>query len=132
MTVGGNIRKIRERRGITQTELAIRLGISSRTVSSWEVNRTEPKMGMLEKVCMVLNCRKSDIIEDTEYDIPLKNENPALLELAKQMDPALRALQDKIGELTIENRISVEIFVDALLAKQDKEKEIKSQSSKEA
>lgn len=123
MTVGGNIRKIRERRGITQTELAIRLGISSRTVSSWEVNRTEPKMGMLEKVCMVLNCRKSDIIEDTEYDIPLKNENPALLELAKQMDPALRALQDKIGELTIENRISVEIFVDALLAKQDKEKE---------
>lgn len=49
MTVGGNIRKIRERRGITQTELAIRLGISSRTVSSWEVNRTEPKMGMLEK-----------------------------------------------------------------------------------
>ena len=132
MTVGGNIRKIRERRGITQTELAIRLGISSRTVSSWEVNRTEPKMGMLEKVCMVLSCRKSDIIEDTEYDIPLKNENPALLELAKQMDPALRALQDKIGKLTIENRISVEIFVDALLAKQDKEKEIKSQSSKEA
>lgn len=72
---------------------------------------------------MVLNCRKSDIIEDTEYDIPLKNENPALLELAKQMDPALRALQDKIGKLSIENRISVEIFVDALLAKQDKEKD---------
>ena len=124
MTVGGNIRKIRERRGITQTELAIRLGISSRTVSSWEVNRTEPKMGMLEKVCMVLNCRKSDIIEDTEYDISLKNENPALLELAKKvaLQKRLMAYITKFQALTVEHQIAVESMIDFLYNEERKEK----------
>lgn len=67
MTVGKNIRIIRERQRLTQEELAKLLGVSQRTVSSWEVDRTEPKMGMIERLCKVLNCKKTDIIEDTNY-----------------------------------------------------------------
>lgn len=77
MDIGGEIRKARENRGLTQAELAEKLGISSKTVSSWEVGRTEPKMGMVERVCAVLNCRKSDLIDEVHY------ENRALLSLAE-------------------------------------------------
>ena len=77
MDIGGEIRKARENRGLTQAELAEKLGISSKTVSSWEVGRTEPKMGMVERVCAVLNCRKSDLIDEVHY------ENRSLLSLTE-------------------------------------------------
>lgn len=62
MSIGNNIRKWRDYRGLRQSELANILGISDKTISSWETNRTEPKMGMVEKICIALDCRKTDII----------------------------------------------------------------------
>lgn len=60
--IGNNIKKWREIRNMKQSDLADMLGISDKTVSSWEINRTEPKMGMVEKICIALNCKKTDII----------------------------------------------------------------------
>jgi transcriptional regulator with XRE-family HTH domain len=60
--IGDNIRKLREEKGMSQLELAKKLFVSDRTVSSWEVNRTEPKMGMIEQICVALHCQKSDIV----------------------------------------------------------------------
>lgn len=60
--IGDNIRKIREEKGLSQLDLAKKLNVSDRTVSSWEVNRTEPKMGMIDALCIALRCQRSDII----------------------------------------------------------------------
>lgn len=49
MSIGNNIKKLREREGMTQFDLANRIGVSDKTISSWEINRTEPKMGTIEK-----------------------------------------------------------------------------------
>lgn len=67
--IGYNIKRIREIRGMSQPELAELLNVSSKTVSSWEVGRTEPKMGMVEKICLALHCVKSDIVggDDSYY-----------------------------------------------------------------
>ena len=66
MSIGKNIKALREKRGWTQAELAARLGVSDKTVSSWEIDRTEPKMGKVEALALVLGCLKTDIIgEDT-------------------------------------------------------------------
>ena len=62
MSIGDNIKKWRELQNLKQSELAEVLGVSDKTVSSWEINRTEPKMGMVEKICKALNCKKTDII----------------------------------------------------------------------
>ena len=62
MSIGDNIKKWRELRNLKQSELAEVLGVSDKTISSWEINRTEPKMGMVEKICKALNCKKTDII----------------------------------------------------------------------
>ncbi len=68
MSIGANIKMWREKRNFKQSDLAEKLGVSDKTVSSWEINRTEPKMGMIEKICIVLNCKKTDIIGNDEED----------------------------------------------------------------
>lgn len=60
--IGDNIKKIREEKGLSQKDLADKLFVSDKTISSWEINRTEPKMGMIEAICIALQCQKSDII----------------------------------------------------------------------
>lgn len=62
-SVGRNIKKIREKRGLTQEGLSNLLGVSQRTVSSWETDRTEPSIEMIGRICKALDCQKTDIIE---------------------------------------------------------------------
>lgn len=72
--IGNNIKKWRELRDLKQSELAELLGVSDKTVSSWEINRTEPKMGMVERICSALNCKKTDIIGEDTYRPILTND----------------------------------------------------------
>ena len=73
-TLSDNIKKLRENHKLTQDELGDRLGISGKTVSSWENGRSEPKMGMVEKMAHIFGCKKSDIIEEEQgsFDDPDK------------------------------------------------------------
>lgn len=49
--IGNNIRRLREERNMLQSELAAKVNVSPATVSSWEVGRTEPKIGKVEEIC---------------------------------------------------------------------------------
>lgn len=44
------IRRLRTARGITQVELAHRLGVSKQSVSNWESNNIQPSIELLEKI----------------------------------------------------------------------------------
>ena len=44
------IRCLRMARGITQVELAHRLGVSKQSVSNWESNNIQPSIELLEKI----------------------------------------------------------------------------------
>ena len=54
--IGDDIRRLREEMGMSQADLAKKLSISDKTVSSWEVNRTEPKFEGIKE------CRNSNRI----------------------------------------------------------------------
>lgn len=62
MNIGTNIKAIRKSRGLTQEEVAERMGLVKATISSWETGRTRPNMSKLEELCEALNCQKSDIV----------------------------------------------------------------------
>ena len=62
MGIGENIKKLRKQHNMEQKDLAKKLNISDKTVSSWERDRTEPKIGMIEKMCEVFDCEKTEII----------------------------------------------------------------------
>lgn len=64
--LGENIKEHRLKNNLTQKELAEILNVKPQTVSSWEVNRTEPNMGLLQALAAALNCRKSDLIGERD------------------------------------------------------------------
>ena len=68
MSIGENIKKFRKEKNMMQEDLAQILNISHATVSSWEVGRTEPKMGMVERLCEIFECEKSELIDGKKPD----------------------------------------------------------------
>lgn len=45
MSIGDKIRSLREKNDLTQEQLAKLLGVSDRTVSTWELGTRDPRMG---------------------------------------------------------------------------------------
>lgn len=62
LKIGENIKAQRQIARMSQQELADRLNVSRKTISSWEVNRTEPNMGNIEDLAKALGCRKSTLL----------------------------------------------------------------------
>ena len=93
MTIGENIRKVRESRGLRQSDLADRLNVAPCTVSSWEINRTEPKMGMIERICRALHCSKSDIITIEEMEL---NAQERAVIIAYRMNPNMQEAVNRL------------------------------------
>lgn len=59
---GDEIREARKKAGMTQTELAERLGVSKGTVAMWELNQRCPSVKMLRKICIVLGTTPDSIL----------------------------------------------------------------------
>lgn len=51
---GSTIRQLRESRGMTQAELAQRIGVSSKTVSKWETAKGLPDISLLQPLAQAL------------------------------------------------------------------------------
>ena len=49
------IRNLREKRGLTQAELAEKIGVSSKTVSKWETAKGLPDISLLQPLAQALN-----------------------------------------------------------------------------
>lgn len=67
MTIADNIRRIRERAGLTQEEFGRLAGVSGMAVSQWENNRAVPRMGAVERIASALKIAKSEIVEDADF-----------------------------------------------------------------
>lgn len=66
MTVAGNIKRFREEMGLTQGDLADKLGVARSTVTQWENGWSSPRMGMVQKLAGVFRVTTSDIVADNE------------------------------------------------------------------
>lgn len=55
MTIKTTLREYRKEKGLSQTELADKIGVSQNTISSWETGRTEPSMRDIKALCNVLD-----------------------------------------------------------------------------
>lgn len=79
MKIGKNIKAIRISQKMEQKDLAEKLHLSNKTISSWECDRTEPNIGMLEDIAEALNVTTAELIE-TDAD-GLTDEEMELLKL---------------------------------------------------
>lgn len=61
MNFGLNLKSLRKAAGLTQLEVAKRLGLTDMAVSRWENNHTEPNMEYCSKLCAILGCTLDDL-----------------------------------------------------------------------
>lgn len=54
MNIGDNLRRARQKRGLTQSALAEQLGVSDRAVSRWETNSASPDVALLARLALTL------------------------------------------------------------------------------
>lgn len=64
MTVAANIKHYREELGLTQGDLADKLGVARSTVTQWENGWSSPRMGMVQKLAGVFRVSTSEIVAD--------------------------------------------------------------------
>ena len=59
---GDTIRKLRERKGCTQRELASRLGVTDKAVSKWETGKGLPDITLVEPLSAVLDVSVAELL----------------------------------------------------------------------
>ena len=69
MTIATNIKKLRNKEGLTQADLAEKLGVTRATVTQWETGWSQPRMGMVEKLATVFSVPVSVIVSDSKADL---------------------------------------------------------------
>ena len=73
--LGEKIKKLRIENNLTQEELADKLYVSNKTISSWECDRTIPDINMLFKLSSIFHCNLYSLLDQNYYNnIPIEIE----------------------------------------------------------
>ena len=92
--IGKFIAEKRKEKGITQSELAERLGITDRAISKWETGRCLPDAGLMHDLCKTLGITVNDLFNGEVVDMK-ENEQKLeehLLEMTKLKEERDRLL----------------------------------------
>ena len=57
-----NLQMFMEKNGISNTELANKLGVSEVAVSRWKSGERNPRSEMVDKMCGIFNCTHNDLM----------------------------------------------------------------------
>ena len=74
MSFGSRLKERREQLGITQIQLAEKLGVSKGAIGNYETDLNSPKATILYKVFEVLNCDANYLFQDEMNESPGDND----------------------------------------------------------
>ncbi len=104
-SLGEKIKKLRIENNLTQEELADKLYVSNKTISSWECDRTIPDINMLFKLSSIFHCNLYSLLDQNYYNnVPLEieiklkvddNEYKRLLNLLKDKSNNIKDVMEK-------------------------------------
>lgn len=74
--IGKNIKKLREKKKLTQEEMAVKLDVTRQAVSNWETEKTQPDIETLHRIAQVLDVSVEEIIYGVqrEYTTIVNNQ----------------------------------------------------------
>ncbi|NIJ38191.1 transcriptional regulator with XRE-family HTH domain [Sphingopyxis panaciterrae] len=61
---GFRLQRLRTTAGLRQSEVAVRMGVSAASVTSWEKGRARPKRSSMEKLAAILGVETADLLDD--------------------------------------------------------------------
>lgn len=79
--IGDRIKSYRVAHGMTQAELANKVGVKPTVVSSWEIGRTEPNLGQTGALARVFDVSIDELVADRdpvleEITVPIEEYSP--------------------------------------------------------
>lgn len=66
---GKRLRQLRKERGLSQEQVALRADITTSYYGLLERGQANPSVGLLEKICAVMNVQMSDIFTETNTNL---------------------------------------------------------------
>ena len=81
--VGAFLKDLRKEKGITQEQLAEKLGVSGRTISRWETGKNMPDISLLVEIAEFFDVSIPEIIKGERKSEYMKNETKEVAETAK-------------------------------------------------
>jgi transcriptional regulator with XRE-family HTH domain len=84
--IGKYIAKKRKEKNLTQSQLAERLGVASKTVSKWETGVSMPDYSIVETLCRELSTTPSQLIAGTDEEAKtITSDDKRILFLLKRL-----------------------------------------------
>ena len=101
MNYGERISKLRQNKNITQKELASKLYVTDKTISSWESNRTEPNLEMIVKLSEILECSASHLLYGDNFKDNIEME--IKIRLTKEEYEKLNKMMKSTGKFLLQS-----------------------------
>lgn len=87
-----NLNRLLELNGKNQADLATYMEVSQATVSNWCKGIKSPRMDKLDRICVFLNCTRTDLLEDknnTNSELSSSDHK----DIAKSLDEMMEQLE---------------------------------------
>lgn len=108
--------------GMSQNELAQKMGVSTSTVSNWVNGINAPRMGKVDRICEILGISRSQLITDKPTKEAEYYLNPETKQIAQDIyeDKELRLLFSAARNASPEDLKALHSMLKALKAKEER------------
>lgn len=108
-----------DRYGISQAELARRLGVGTSSVSNWVNGVKTPRPGKVDMMCEIFHCERSDFLTETESEDGYYLD-PETAKVAQELfdNPGMRVLFDAARDARPEDLQKAADYLKAVKAMQ--------------
>ena len=108
-----NIKKLRNKKNILQTKLALDLNLTQEAISSYETERVTPSADILIKLADYFHTNIDFLLCRTNYDLPINEIKP------KNISEFQFEILNKINKLSSIDKARVDAYITALIDKQN-------------
>lgn len=104
-----NLKKLREKKGITQVKLSVDIEVSQEIISQYELGKTKPTVESLIKLADYFNTSTDFLLDRTNDPLPIQNLNKKDIEITD--------ITEKYNSLSTEDKKQFMNFLDFLCNK---------------